>query len=396
MVVSKSFKYQRIGSRVYYDQYHDDKVEPYYEEFKCSHRDMLDYGFLLIRGGSLYLTYENYIVPPTEYCLGYSQGIVTDTVVAYICDANTVFMDKRAAGATSIHSFYWASYVASTVCLAFTLLMYNTLPSLRNNSNYYVKCYMSHEFASYICVIAQMIMKNKQGHTCVLFGYITFFVFLSTLCWLNVICFDIYWMIRYNISINRNTSTSVRTTIYHFYCCVLPSILVCTGFFLEYSQDKSLQRFAPNFELYGCFYYNMSDIGGVVFILLPVFVLLTVNLILFIVTFNHSSRIKAELNKFNRTDSTTDNFHLQREKFQMSIKLFLIMGVPYFLTVLTIILRIEGAIRYITYAVSSLQGVFICIIFVAKPQVIMDLRKIFRGSMDHSEPTQMNNISGSS
>jgi len=58
----------------------------------------------------------------------------------------------------------------------------------------------------------------------------------------------------------------------------------------------------------------MSDIGGVVFILLPVFVILTVNLILFIVTFNHSSRIKAELNKFNRTDSATDNFHLQREK----------------------------------------------------------------------------------
>jgi len=80
----------------------------------------------------------------------------------------------------------------------------------------------------------------------------------------------------------------------------------------------------------------------------------------------------------------------------MSIKLFLVMGIPYFLTVLSIILRIEGAIWYIIYAASSLQGVFICIIFVAKRNVIMDLRKMFRGSMDHSEPIQIDNISDSS
>lgn len=31
----------------------------------------------------------------------------------------------------------------------------------------------------------------------VILGYFTLFAFLTTFCWLNVICFDIYWMLRY-------------------------------------------------------------------------------------------------------------------------------------------------------------------------------------------------------
>ncbi|CAI6356682.1 unnamed protein product [Macrosiphum euphorbiae] len=367
-------------------------VLPYHVEFKCSHRDVLNYGFRLTEDGSLYLTYEHHIVPPTEYCLGYSQ--VTDRVVAYICDADFVYMVERAR-AISIPIFCRASHVASAVCLALALLAYGTLPSLRDDSNYYVKCYMSHQLVSYVFEIAQMITENRRGHTCVLFGYITLFVFLSTLCWLNVICFDIYWMLRNYISINRNTSTSVRTIMYHFYCWGLSSIFVCTGLVFKYSQDESLQTFAPDFGEYGCFYYHMSGHGGLVFILIPMSVMLTANLILFRLTAIHSSRVKSELNKFYRTDSRTEHFLVYKEKFVMSIKLFLIIGIPYFLTVLSIVLRIEGTKWNIIYSSSSLQGVFIFIIFVAKHQVIMDLRKIFRGSMDHSGPTQYNIISGS-
>ncbi|XP_008188618.1 uncharacterized protein LOC100568573 [Acyrthosiphon pisum] len=71
----------------------DDLVLPYYEEFKCSHRDILDDGFRLTTNG-LYLINEDQYVPLTEYCVGYSQ--VTDSIVAFICDAHTVFMVKRA------------------------------------------------------------------------------------------------------------------------------------------------------------------------------------------------------------------------------------------------------------------------------------------------------------
>ncbi|CAI6354705.1 unnamed protein product [Macrosiphum euphorbiae] len=373
-------------------------VLPHPVEFKCSHRDMLEYGFQLSEDDSLYLTYEHRYVPFKEYCVGYSEGIVTDTIVAYICNADTVFMVERTR-ASSIPIFFRASYVVSAVCLALTLLIYTTLPSFRNIRNYYVKCYLYHQFVSCICVICQMIVgKETKKEKCLLYGYITLFVFISTLCWLNVICLDIYWRIRYNISRNRNTSTSIRSIMYYSYCWGLPSIFVCTGFFFLISHDESLQGLAPIFEVtgYGCFYCHMSDYEGFFFILLPVFVMLAANLILFLLTAIHCSRVKSELNTFNPTDSKTEHFLIYKQKFVMSIKLFLIIGIPYLFTVLSIILRMEGTKWNIIYVASSLQGVLIFITFVAKHQVIMDLRKKFKGSMDHSDPTQTNLNSGSS
>ncbi|CAI6358434.1 unnamed protein product [Macrosiphum euphorbiae] len=141
----------------------------------------------------------------------------------------------------------------------------------------------------------------------------------------------------------------------------------------------------------------MPDYEGLFFILLPVFIMLAANLILFLLTAIHCSRIKSEINKFNPTNSKTESFLVYKEKFVMSIKLFLIIGISYLLTVLSIILRIEGTKWNIIYAASSLQGVFIFFIFVANLKVIMDLRKKFKGSnMDHSKPTQFNLTSGSS
>jgi len=81
----------------------------------------------------------------------------------------------------------------------------------------------------------------------------------------------------------------------------------------------------------------------------------------------------------------------------MSIKLFLIMGTSYFFWIICSLFQIyEGIIWDFSDAMTSLQGVIIFIIFVAKRKVIMDLRNKFRGSMDQNESTQINTISGSS
>lgn len=80
----------------------------------------------------------------------------------------------------------------------------------------------------------------------------------------------------------------------------------------------------------------------------------------------------------------------------MSIKLFLVMGIPWSFEILSKFFHNDWIIWDILDEVNALQGVMIFIIFVAKRKVIMNLRKKFRGSMDHSESTKMNTISGSS
>lgn len=80
----------------------------------------------------------------------------------------------------------------------------------------------------------------------------------------------------------------------------------------------------------------------------------------------------------------------------MSIKLFLVMGIPWSFEILSKYFQNDWIIWDILDEINALQGVMIFVIFVAKRNVIMSLRKKFRGSMDHSESTKMNTISGSS
>lgn len=72
------------------------------------------------------------------------------------------------------------------------------------------------------------------------------------------------------------------------------------------------------------------------------------------------------------------------------------MGIPWSFEILSKYFHNEWIIWDILDEINALQGVMIFIIFVAKRKVIMNLRKKFRGSMDHSESTKMNTISRSS
>lgn len=54
--------------------------------------------------------------------------------------------------------------------------------------------------------------------------------------------------------------------------------------------------------------------GSVIFFLMPVSTMLVINLILFVLTAIHCSKIKSELNKFKRTDEKSQRFQVDKEK----------------------------------------------------------------------------------
>ncbi|CAI6354342.1 unnamed protein product [Macrosiphum euphorbiae] len=367
-------------------------VLPYNDEPRCFTKQMVKDGFILTTDGSLYLTDDRQRVPDVLYCVDYyaeASAQVDSVLQAFVCGD-----DIRNSW---VYIFIRASDMASVVCLVLTLLVYNILPSLQNSRNYYVKFYMICELVSSSMYASQWFTEDLKGHICVLYGYFTFFSILTSLCWLNVICFDIYWMLRYNISINRNTSISVRTIMYHIYCWGFSSICVSTGYLFQHSQNETLMKLSPNIGDPVCWFKNKSGYGIFIFFLLPSTVMVTANLIMFFLTAIYFLRIKSELNGFKGTDSKAESFHVYKEKFLMSLKLFLIMGTSYFFWILCSLFQIEEGILWnFSDAMTSLQGVIIFIIFVAKRKVIMDLRKKFRRAMDHSESTQINTISGSS
>jgi len=78
----------------------------------------------------------------------------------------------------------------------------------------------------------------------------------------------------------------------------------------------------------------------------------------------------------------------------MSIKLFLVMGIPWSFEMISKFFQNQWIILWVILdEINALQGVMIFIIFVAKSKVIMNLRKRLGGSMYHSESTKMTTTS---
>ncbi|XP_016656140.1 probable G-protein coupled receptor Mth-like 2 [Acyrthosiphon pisum] len=355
----------------------------------CDTTNLMDNRFMLTADGKLHLitVFGVWIIPETEYCVEYyafDGPMKTNNLTAQVC-TNAI--------PPPVGFAYFVMLTASVVCLGLTLIVYATLPYLRNAHGYYVMFYMACQLVYFVCkMILNKIMNDLDSPLCIPFGYFFLFTTLSMCCWLNVICFDIYWMLRHNNSTNRNTSKSVRTIMYHIYCWGFSSIYVSTGYLFQHSQNKTLRELAPDIGIYRCYFYTYNHYGTLIFYWLPICGMLTTNLVLFLLTAMHCSRIKSELNKFKRTDSKTEMFFLYKERFVMSIKLFLVFGVLFLFQILCQLFRIRGIIWIIINRIYYLQGVFLFIIFVAKRKVIIDLRKKFRTSIVHTELTPLNNI----
>ncbi|CAI6350855.1 unnamed protein product [Macrosiphum euphorbiae] len=359
-----------------------------YDRHLCGVISLIDDRFMLTMEGNLFLIHEGvkWILPAKEFCLEYyTEGGTPADLRAFLC-----------TNAKPPVSFLFWVKTLFVVCLVLTLIVYSTLPYLRNTHGYYVMFYMACQLMYFVLDLTYDLVQGDINNPLrIPFGYFAYFATLTICCWLNVICFDINWMLRYNNSTNRNTSKLVRTIMYHIYCWGFSSICVSTGYLFQHSHQKLLEL-ARNIGKYDCFFNGIYRYGNLIFYWLPICGMLTANLILFLLTAIHCSRIKSELNKFRRTDSKTEMFLFYKEKFVMSMKLFLVFGVPFLFLILSEFFQLKGTKKVILKAISNLQGVYIFIIFVAKSKVIMDLRKKFQGSMDYSEVTQMNTIPGSS
>jgi len=141
-------------------------VLPYNVQPRCFTKQlMVKNEFILTTDGSIYFTSDSKRVPDDWYCVDYySEAGAQEAAVpqAFVCGEN-----KRDSW---IYKFIRASDVASVVCLAITLLVYNILPSLQNSRNNYVKFYMACELVSSSMYASQWITEDIKGHTCVLYG----------------------------------------------------------------------------------------------------------------------------------------------------------------------------------------------------------------------------------
>lgn len=210
------------------------------------------------------------------------------------------------------------------------------------------------------------------------------FSFLASFCWLNVMCFDIWWTfggLRGNNS--RGRAQRKKFLMYSLYAWGMPMLMTLVGILSD--QMKILPHYLrPNIGTSSCWFTQLPGVyGEMLFFVGPVTIQLLANIAFFILTAVHCSKVKAEISRViaDPSDPRSKRFHADRTKLIMNVKLFIVMGISWTMEVVSFFLtrftnlKWQEQLFYATDVFNCLQGLLIFILFVLKVRVYTALQR---------------------
>ncbi|CAD6222672.1 GSCOCG00001084001-RA-CDS [Cotesia congregata] len=280
--------------------------------------------------------------------------------------------------------------IAETISCTFlllTFLVYLSLPSLQNIHGITLMCYIGSlflAFSSHTAIIFLTIYDNKtpdyylvDSPMCKSLGYIMTASFLAAFTWLNVMCFDIWWTFRQ------------RFLLYSCYAWGLPLFSSLFIFMLD-SKKFIPDEWLPHLGETTCWIGAQNDnLAKVIYFYGPLTILLTINVIFFILTLRNYSRVKASISKLS--SFTSDQLDkATKTKVRITLKLFIVMGITWIFEVIgffskTYVISLNWHVIIFTVfdMINCLHGMFIFILFVVKTDVYRALIKKFNGHRPH-------------
>ncbi|CAG7821150.1 unnamed protein product, partial [Allacma fusca] len=154
---------------------------------------------------------------------------------------------------------------------------------------------------------------------CIAFAALTHFFYLSSFCWLTVICFKLYRTFRGITAINRNSRNYGRYCLYASFGWGLPFIFVTVSLVLDkmYSYDLCNLVLVPKYGTEACFIYEGS-FGP--YLIYPIAVLLCLNAAFFSITV-YNFYVYQKSTKVARKNASNTN-----KLFVLIFKLLIVTG----------------------------------------------------------------------
>ncbi|TMW43257.1 hypothetical protein DOY81_011662, partial [Sarcophaga bullata] len=166
-----------------------------------------------------------------------------------------------------------------------------------------------------------------------------------------------------------------RFLLYSLYGWGLPTIFTTITVTLTKAEAIS-EAWRPKFGHGRCWFtYDSPDPASLLFFSGPIGLLFLINLILFILTLRYCNRVKREIFRMQSSNNEKPilkrRFFVDKARFAMNTKLFVVMGITWFLELLSIIFYDHKKIFFwaISDSFNVLQGVFVFFIFVFKKRV---------------------------
>ncbi|XP_075220892.1 G-protein coupled receptor Mth2-like isoform X3 [Lycorma delicatula] len=335
--------------------------------------DENDEHFKILNTGSLLELKANNINNSSYYCLEYFKSNNLK-LLAIVCFPPI----KKSIKFT----YYPIGMLLSAAFLIPTFLVYAVITELRNLHGFCLMCHILSLAIGYflLSVIALEEYSSLPDIFCVPLAYSVIFAFLSSFFWLNVMCFDIWWVFsgyRHPAASSKKEIERKKFRLYSIYSWGSPTIIFIILVIMDMEWvPKDYIR--PELGVENCFF--RTDKAKLVYFYLPLAFILSSNLIFFMMTTIKICKISKETKVLNHGESKRHQEH-ERQRFLLYVKLFIVMGMNWITELMSFFYPDLKNLWYITDASNTLQGVLIFVIFVWKRRILRLLKLRFCPNM---------------
>ncbi|XP_018783426.1 PREDICTED: G-protein coupled receptor Mth2 [Bactrocera latifrons] len=324
--------------------------------------------------GSLYVASSTKNYTNNQYCVEKIRNSTfgEQKLYTFLC------FDSKVVGNEKIRfKMYPIGLLISCSFYALTLGVYLSISRLRNLPGKILICLVSNLFAAYLGIALGQLVPINNDDMCFASGYFIYFCLMAAFAWMNVMCFDI-WQTFGSAKKKRGFQTKDmgRFILYSLYGWGLPTLMTTITVTLAKSDLLTNENLRPNFKQGRCWFtYGTFASANLLFFSGPIGVLSLFNFALFLLTLRYCNRVKREI--FRMQSSNVEKpimrrrFFVDKARFAMNTKLFIVMGITWFMEILSIVLYDRKKVFFwvVSDSFNVLLGVFVFFIFVFKKRI---------------------------
>ncbi|XP_065201057.1 G-protein coupled receptor Mth2-like [Planococcus citri] len=286
--------------------------------------------------------------------------------------------DEQEAPTEFQRILYGTYFAIGTFFLALTLLIYGVVKELRSATHAHYL--MAHVFCMFVSSLTltfnEFFFSIFSKHNfCIIIAYSMQFSFIAAMFWLNVLCIDIsetfkgYSSSSKFIFPKKGRKYFILNSIYVWGASSIITVITMIA-----DNTSILEKsFRPEFGVRYCWFYG--DTAKFIYFYLPVSVVLSYNLYLFLSTARQIIKLQRDSNRLFNQESKryvgTHNFKKETHKLMLYAKLFGLMGVTWIFEILSWAIGGPPYFWYVTDAINSLRGLFIFLIFCCKKKTLL-------------------------
>ncbi|CAH0558234.1 unnamed protein product [Brassicogethes aeneus] len=257
-------------------------------------------------------------------------------------------------------------------------------------------CYVFNLMMSYILLLIVQVIEVTPSWLCALIGHALLYFFISSMFWMNVICFDIYLTFSGRRGFNgMRYKNSKRFIAYSAYAILAPSVLILIVFVINTIVDPE-KSYYPGIGGYYCFL--QKGLPYLLYLHGPMAILLIMNTTFFVVTAFKIRKVKQETTMLKKGDNTLTS---DTKMIHLYMKLILAMGLNWILETLAWALKeyttLPTEIYVVTDFCNAIYGLFIFVIFVVlnknSRKMLKQRWKSFTDNMSTTQETRVTSIS---